>query len=398
MNVVQPDIIALREFERRTISPEAIPPEVGETLWRDYSRQVEVEFPGPPTGNEWRFTAQGWVGQIPLAEGYRVDLKPKVPIANLFRMLEYAYNLKSFRILEGQVDSQTLEDLYERLASILANRVLDRGRKGFHRSYVAETDRLPYLRGRMDMQQAIRAPWNVALQCHYEEHTADIEDNQILAWTLRRIARSTVCSERSLPTVRKAYRALQGFASPLPFAGADCTGRLYTRLNEDYHPLHALCRFFLEQSGPTGKAGDHTMLPFLVNMAQLFERFVAEWLKVNLPRELFLKAQDRYDIDEDGRHHFSIDLVIYDAATGRARYVLDTKYKAPRASATADISQVVSYAHAKHCREAFLVYPTQVDIPLGGIVGETRVRALTFALDGDLEQAGQDFMEEILGL
>jgi len=36
--------------------------------------------------------------------------------------------------------------------------------------------------------------------------------------------------------------------------------------------LHALCRFFLENSGPAHSSGGHTCFPFLVDMAQLFER------------------------------------------------------------------------------------------------------------------------------
>ena len=396
MSAVQPDIIELREFERQDFAREAIPYEVGEALWRNYRRQVDVEFPGPPTDNQWRLKAQGWVGQIPVSEGLRIALKPKVPVENLFRMLEYAYNLKSFHILEGEIDSQTLEDLYERLANILARRVLDRGSKGFHRSYVAETDRLPYLRGRMDVQQAIRRPWDVALLCHYEDHTADIEDNQILAWTLRRIARSGICTERVLPTVRKAYRALQGFVTPASFGPEACIGRLYNRLNEDYSPMHALCRFFLEQSGPTWEVGDHTMLPFLVDMARLYERFVAEWLGEHLPPTLRLKAQERYDIGQDRQLHFSIDLVLYDAAAGRTRCVLDTKYKDAREPATADISQVVAYAEAKHCQEAILIYPVRLDLPLDTSIGNIQVKTLTFALDGDLEQAGQAFLHELL--
>jgi len=61
-------------------------------------------------------------------------------------------------------------------------------------------------------------------------------------------------------------------------------GRRYIRQNADYATLHALCRFFLEQAGPTHELGRHRMLPFVVEMAALFERFVVAWLRVHLPR------------------------------------------------------------------------------------------------------------------
>ena len=114
-------------------------------------------------------------------------------------------------------------------------------------------------------------PWDVQLRCHFQEHTGDIEDNQILAWTLHTIARTGLCSERVLPAVRKAYRSLQGLLHSNRFPQKHCVKRLYHRLNEDYRPLHGLCRFFLEHTGPTNRPGDKSMLPFLINMALLFE-------------------------------------------------------------------------------------------------------------------------------
>ena len=51
--------------------------------------------------------------------------------------------------------------------------------------------------------------------------------------------------------------------------------RLYHRLNQDYQPMHGLCRFFLEHSGPTHQDGDSAMIPFVVHMPALFEKFVA---------------------------------------------------------------------------------------------------------------------------
>ncbi|MDZ7968068.1 MAG: hypothetical protein RM368_24475 [Nostoc sp. DedSLP03] len=104
----------------------------------------------PKTGARWRLTAQRWVGHIPLTNDFHIALCPKVKLGNLLRMLEYAYDLKSFRFLSGLVDCQTLLEFYERLADILAlaRRILNRGRQGFYRAYIAKTEHLPYVRGR----------------------------------------------------------------------------------------------------------------------------------------------------------------------------------------------------------------------------------------------------------
>jgi 5-methylcytosine-specific restriction enzyme subunit McrC len=396
MTAVQPaQPIELTEYVPRLLAATEMAADLGNLLWRNYEQQVEVEFPNPKTGQQWRLMSKGWAGHIPLTPEFQLALRPKVQLANLFQMLEYAYNLKSFRFLPGLIDCHSLADYYEQLASILAKRVLDRARQGFYRAYLAESDQLPHLRGRMDLRQSMGRPGQIKLQCDYEEHTADIDDNQILAWTLQLIARRDICSDRVLPAVRRAYRALHGLVSPTPHGPDACLGRLYHRLNEDYRPLHALCRFFLEQSGPSHHLGDRKMLPFLVDMARLYERFVAEWLKANLPAGLDLKVQERVDVSDSANVHFNIDLVLSKSSTGMARWVLDTKYKRAGGPEAADIHQMISYAHTKGCPEAILIYPEPLNRPFDETIRGIRVRSLTFSLNGDLEQAGRQFLQEL---
>ena len=388
--------LTLTEYATMSFSSQEIPRDLGEVLWREYGSKIAVEFPSPKTDHQWELTARGWVGYIPLSPELGFSMQPKVSLDNLFRMLEYAYRLESFEFLNDLTGCQSLEEFYERLANVLAKRVLDRARKGFYRAYLAESDNLPYVRGRLDMRHLIQRPWTAKLHCHYEEHTPDVEENQILAWTLRQIARSHLCSKRVQPTVRRAYQSLRGLASLHSFSPRDCVGRLYNRLNDDYHPMHALCRFFLEHSGPTHEMGDRTMLPFLVDMARLFELFVAEWLRAHLPSEFMLSAQERVVISDAEHLHFNIDLVLSDASTGRPMCVLDTKYKAKETPDPSDITQVIAYAEIKHCNSALLIYPQPLSKPLDASFGKIRVRSVTFSLEGDLEEAGRLFLDSLI--
>lgn len=390
-------VITLTEYETTRLPPDELSEDLGTQIWNRYSDQVAVDFPSPKTAGQWGLTAQGWVGFLPLGHQLGISLRPKVPLANLFQMLEYAYRLKSFHLLESLTNCTSIEDFYERLASVLARRVLDRGRKGFYRTYLAESDSLPYLRGSLELGERLRQPWAIRLPCHFQEHTSDVEENQILAWTLLRIARSGSCTERVLPVVRRAYRTLQGVVTLQPFSGDRCVGRLYNRLNGDYEPLHALCRFFLEQSGPTHESGDRRMIPFIVNMGRLFELFVAEWLKVQLPSSLRIEAQEIVRFGGHGDLHFSIDLVLYDAISGEPIAVIDTKYKGAVGPSAADVSQVVSYAEAKGCQQAYLVYPAALARPFDESVGRIRVRTATYDLGADLDGAGRSLVEVLAG-
>jgi 5-methylcytosine-specific restriction enzyme subunit McrC len=392
------NILPLTEYTPVRFPPEMLSVGLGETLWRKYSSQIVVDFPTPKTDGQWQLTSQGWVGFIPCSPELGIALRPKVELENLFRMLEYAYNLKSFKFLEGLVGCTSLEDFYERLANVLARRVLDRGRKGFYRTYVPEADDLPFVKGRLNIRQTIQRPWQVKLPCDYQEHTADIEENQIICWTLSRIAQSGMCTERVLPTVRRAYHALRGLASTMPFKPCNCIDRLYNRLNEDYQSLHALCRFFLEHSGPGHEFGDRKMLPFLVNMEHLYELFVAEWLKAHLPPDLMLRVQEKVDVGEEQKITFKIDLVLYDGATGEPICVLDTKYKAKEQPTPDDVAKITAYAEMKGCTEAILVYPTKLQKPLNASIGKIRTKSMIFQLAGDLEEAGRAFLKSLLGV
>ncbi|MBC8466533.1 MAG: restriction endonuclease [Deltaproteobacteria bacterium] len=388
--------IELTEYRKESIPKDELPRKAGEYLWRSYRNVLSVEPPSFKTENSWQLTPEGWVGHIPLPEGPSIYLSPRVELSNLFRMWEYAYRLERFNFLDGMVGCDSLEDFYENIAGVLAGRVLDRGRKGFYRTYLPETDMLPFLRGRMDTKWAVTRPWEVTIRCHYEEHTGDIDENRILAWTLRKIARSGICRAEVRGRVRRAYRVLRSFVDIQPFCGNDCVGRFYNRLNTDYQPLHALCRFFLESSGPTHEIGDRDMIPFLVYMPALFELFVAEWMRVHLPHGFTLKPQHGFKIDEAGNFRFIPDLVIYDRDSNGPCCVLDTKYKVPDKPGSDDIAKVAAYALGLDCTEAVLVYPSAVIKGIDTHIGSVHVRSVCFGLEGDIEEQGKLFLEQIL--
>jgi 5-methylcytosine-specific restriction enzyme subunit McrC len=182
-----------------------------------------------------------------------------------------------------------------------------------------------------------------------------------------------------------------------PVGPESCVGRSYNRLNEDYEPMHALCRFFLENSGPAHGRGERSMLPFMVNMSRLYELFVSEWFIAHLPDVISLLPQERASLDGTSGLYFDIDLVLRDTSSGKIMCVLDTKYKDPATPATDDIAQIVAYAEKMGCQEAILVYPRGLSRPFEALVGDIRVRSLSFPVDGDVDEAGHRFMRTVLG-
>lgn len=177
----------------------------------------------------------------------------------------------------------------------------------------------------------------------------------------------------------------------------DYVGRRYDRLNDDYAAMHALGRFIVEQAGPRHAHGEHGMVPFLLDMNRLFEQFVAAWLRAHLPDELTVDHQDNMTFGAGTTVRFVADLVLRHRATGKVIAVLDTKYKTSPAPSSDDLAQVVAYAQAWGTTEAVLVYPEGSGCSWEAQVGGVRVRALGFALQANIEQAGVAFKAALLG-
>jgi len=376
-------VLRLRESEPFHIARERLDAADADHLLREYEGRIDVEYPTPRTRWRWRLLSRGYVGSIPLPSGGRLVIDPKVAFASIFRMLEHAYDLRSITFLKGRSRSGRIEEIYSHLADLLARRVLDRARRGFHRVYIAHRERLGVVRGRIDLAEALRRPWQSTLPCEYHQFTADIADNGILLWTLHTIVRQRICTNGVEGRVRSAVRTLQGDVALRRYTAADTVGRVYDRLNEDYQPLHALCRFFLENAGPTHEPGERSFLPFLVDMARLYEGYVASYLRSRLDPRLRLDAQQSYALGPGGTPRITIDLVLRDRATDHTLAVLDTKYKLDLSPAAGDLQQIVAYAVARDCRHAVLIYPRALQTPFNGRYGRSRVDVTTTLVSPD---------------
>ena len=206
--MMTPRTLSLTEYNPATFSAVEISSAEGEALWQQHQKKVHVEFPSPITNGQWRLSSQGWVGHLPITPDFGLRIQPRVALHNLFGMLVYAYRLRSIQFFHGLTDCESLEGFFERLVSIVASRAADRIRKGLHREYVSVSERSSVVRGRVDLESQLRRPWMVEVDCDFDEHTADLGENQILAWTLWRAMRTGLCGEPVLQSIRKVLRAM----------------------------------------------------------------------------------------------------------------------------------------------------------------------------------------------
>jgi 5-methylcytosine-specific restriction enzyme subunit McrC len=386
--------ISLTEYQSQCFKKTEIDEKIEEVIYQNYDKYLKLEAPSYQNERRWKLTAKGYIGTIPVTPDLTIRIQPKTSIANVWKMIDTIGDLPSLKLFDRLTASDQLEDLCDHLAQLLASQILDRVRHGLVNHYQPHHNRLIAPRGRIDWPRTARAPWQTRLPCHYDTRTADIPDNQILLWTLHQLQRTRHLFRDTTQTqIRNAYRALTGSISLIPYTAADCHDRPYDRLNDDYKTPHTLCCFFLAHLSPGQHHGDRQAIPFVLNTAILYEKFVAVCLKQYLPDRYQLKTQEHYKFSQ--KHNYYIDLTIYDRATGKAIAVLDTKYKTPTKSSNDDINQIIAYAHFKQTDRAILIYPEPLQTPINATDPNIHIQTLTFPLDRDPDTAGNDFLDQL---
>lgn len=324
-------------------------------------------------------------------------MKPNVPITNILGMLELTYDLRRFRLLEGEIGINTIDELFQRAVSILADRVQDRVRRGLYRHCVERTEDLCFVHGRADRRGifANLVRQDPYLRCRYDELTADLEDNQILLWTLYAASKARLDREDVARNVSQGYRALAGSMKLTNKNANESIGRFYHRLNDDYRSVHGLCRLILEHTGPGVSAGGDGLVPFTLNMPTLFDAFVAKWLKANLPDDYRVREQYTARLQANAVLKLRIDIVIEEKGSGRPVMVLDTKYTNVTEPAQDDVQQAAADAVEMRTRTAVLAYPSALPKNIRIQSENIDVQTAAFDLDRDLSEAGEDFLRQV---
>lgn len=305
-------------------------------------------------------SAGGHVGTIslhnPAEPPLDILIEPKVPIANLFYMLTYAHKLVDFGRELSPLTAG--EDIFDSIVGIFVRQVDDIARRGIHRGYIDREESAAWLRGRLLVARQIRrGPVTVTFEQQMNEFTADLLENRILRAALGLLSRATFRDPLLRPRVRRALLAYDEATSE-GITAADCDRVVYTRLTERYRSPINLARLFLRHLSLEGRRGETPFVTFLVPMPQLFEEFVAGQLAEAVATRPRLKMDGQQSIwlDEERRLKGRPDLVL--KLDGRARLVLDTKYKVyGDKPSNADINQMVTYCRTLGVSEGVLLYP-----------------------------------------
>ena len=132
----------------------------------------------------------------------------------------------------------------------------------------------------------------------------------------------------------------------------------YSRLNEHYRPALGLARLLLDNLTLVDRRGATTAASFMVNMNDLFERFVTERLTRALRGRLVVEGQTHDHLDVGKKVSIRPDLRFRHPSSGSVTYVGDIKYKltADAQGRAADYYQLLAYTTALKLPEGVLIY------------------------------------------
>jgi 5-methylcytosine-specific restriction enzyme subunit McrC len=389
--------IVLGEYETQTV---VLSPAAARDLVRLAGGRV-VLTPAPDSG-AWFLTATQHVGTIVLPE-IELLVRPKIPIENLFVLLDVGLPDDAWRAESYAYAADP--NLLPILAAFFARTLERTVATGLLRAYRSQAERLVSIRGRIDFTAQLRQPGLPSpVACRFDEYTADIEENRYLKAAVRRLLR--VPGVR--PATRRALsRELVRFEEVADeHVDVDLADRLVlTRLNRHYRPALRLARLVLGNVGLLDRPGETGASSFLLDMNDLFQRFVGDRLARYLG--------DRLEVSEEPVHHLGVGAMVamqpdlvFRATGGPMVYVGDAKYKLTSSGLgrSGDYYQLLAYTTALRLAEGVLVY-CQVDgdaPPRQVEVRHTGVRLCTYPLHlagppADVEQALGDLAEWIIG-
>ena len=302
----------------------------------------------------WRVTAHNYVGSVNTV-GLQVLVRPKIPLRNLFLLLEVGLRDRDWH--DEAVRYETTSDLLPALVSFFARTTETTLARGMYHSYREQRDRLVAMRGRVDIARQLAQPGVVIpMHCKFTEFTADLVENSYLKAAVSRSLRVAGVQPIDRRRLMQHLVTLEDVGD-VRHHHTDDDRVVFTRLNAHYRPALRLARLVLANLTLQDVVGETQASSFMLDMNELFERFVTERLRRALRGRLDVKDQHRDRLDEERTVTIKPDLLFQSG--GSPRFVGDIKYKLIDDGAggrTADHYQLLAYTTALDLPEGVLIY------------------------------------------
>ncbi len=338
----------------------------------------------------------------------------EIPIANIYYLLCYAWDVLEERATLAEVDALDSTNLLDLFARVLVNGTRRLLRRGLDRGYLPREDEISGVRGKLLVTQTLRRNLlrHGRTACAWDELEYDTLPNRILKTTLQRLHDS---GELDTSTRANLYDLLRWLVPvrKIELHADDFRRVQLHRNNRIYGFLLHICEFVHEHWLPSEYGGGRLFRDFVRDgLSTLFEKFVFNFYRHELPdwqvsAPVIQWQRDTWNSDAAKLvPRMETDVCL--RGPGRA-IILDTKFytQALKAGAygtaklrSAHLYQLFTYLRQQSCElgweqaEGVLLYPrTTRDFAVEFTTHGHRIRAFTLDLMQPWQQIHTALME-----
>lgn len=353
--------------------------------------------------NRLMVSAGPYIGLIPLTPHIIVEVLPKLPIANLARVLDAARSslnsiagVDRLYLAQESASSSVLEfltaNLLDSLHPIAAN--------GLQKEYLDRSEITSHPSGRVRLAGTLRT-WSRGqlhrVEARRFEQSSDIPANRLIKAALRFLLERIhpESSERSRSLIRQANDAYYGLPTVIgPLRASDyeaCTAivrrhSLPVARSYYYRPLEISLLILSNHSVALQEHGNDVLLEtFVINFEELFEQYMRRVLQNRAPPHCGVKDGNRdgkKPLFDDRREPPAQPDILITRHPADQKVIGEVKYKdKPDRS---DINQAITYALSYGTNRTVLIHQCRPGSPRGlktiGMIRGIRIYAYAFDL------------------
>lgn len=309
-------------------------------------------------------------------------------IKNIYYMLAYAFSALNSSGIED-LAAEEFDNIHNLLAAILAGGIARQLKQGLHREYVNQTEDLTVVRGKINMQGAIRnkVARKKFMTCKYDELSENNVLNQILKTTAILFLRDSNVDSKYKDDLKKEMLYFSNVTILDPSAIKWSSIR-FERNNQTYRILISLCQIILQGMLLTTDAGGYKLASFIdePRMNRLYEKFILEYYSKEFPVLHACALQIAWALDDDMRTMLPIMQSDITLSHGRKVLIIDAKYYSHTTQTQFDVHTL----HSNNLYQIF-TYVKNKDANFGGDMHEVS-GMLLYARTDEVIQPDHDYM------
>jgi len=368
-------------------------PEEEKIIENDFNDKITLFY---KSGNRCFIEAKQFIGYV-ILPSHIINIKPKVNRINFVNMIKYAMNLPQLKIPEIKL-KEKINNYYHIIVLFLLEELDILFQKGLNSGYMQYDDNITTVKGKILFKEHLNSNYHRSdrIYCAFSELSPDIVENRIIKYTLDFLCHCNFSDEEIESKILSCYNKLNYIS--LTSIPLDVFQSIqYTPLNSHYKNILTLCELILKDSSIDGELiGDRTVKSFLIDMNQLFEKFVANLLKERLTSYEVESQKISYADTAEKRFKLIPDIIIKNQ-NKKSLFILDTKYKnLDKLPEKEDRNQVTSYSLFERVKDIGLLYSGIKSEPILNPIEmkeQINLYLLTFNV-GDYDEKALEKMEE----